>query len=292
MITKISQQLYAQIPEDTLYHYTSLTGLMGIVESKMLRASDIRYMNDSTELKHLLVLLSDEINIRLNAGSAFAQLLNQFSQWLSHRIVDGPMLFGASFRANGNLLSQWRGYSTHGKGVSLGFNPKYVLDCAAYHDFSVGKCIYNPEEQKQIARQIVNSVENTAKSNHADYVQAAIPDFTPIFEYIEGDLLKIAAILKHPSFEEEQEWRVVSPIFTQSNQAPIYFRESLSMLVPYYAFDFTRNNPEHTLQLQHVFVGPTSNSELSMKSVALYLQRQGCSPTEKISYCRIPYRQK
>lgn len=292
MITKISQQLYAQIPEDTLYHYTSLTGLMGIVESKMLRASDIRYMNDSTELKHLLVLLSDEINIRLNAGSAFAQLLNQFSQWLSHRIVDGPMLFGASFRANGNLLSQWRGYSTHGKGVSLGFNPKYVLDCAAYHDFSVGKCIYNPEEQKQIARQIVNSVENTAKSNHADYVQAAIPDFTPIFEFIEGDLLKIAAILKHPSFEEEQEWRVVSPIFTQSNQAPIYFRESLSMLVPYYAFDFTRNNPEHTLQLQHVFVGPTSNSELSMKSVALYLQRQGCSPTEKISYCRIPYRQK
>lgn len=292
MITKISQQLYAQTPEDTLYHYTSLTGLMGIVESKMLRASDIRYMNDSTELKHLLVLLSDEINIRLNAGSAFAQLLNQFSQWLSHRIVDGPMLFGASFRANGNLLSQWRGYSTHGKGVSLGFNPKYVLDCAAYHDFSVGKCIYNPEEQKQIARQIVNSVENTAKSNHADYVQAAIPDFTPIFEYIEGDLLKIAAILKHPSFEEEQEWRVVSPIFTQSNQAPIYFRESLSMLVPYYAFDFTRNNPEHTLQLQHVFVGPTSNSELSMKSVALYLQRQGCSPTEKISYCRIPYRQK
>lgn len=292
MITKISQQLYAQTPEDTLYHYTSLTGLMGIVESKMLRASDIRYMNDSTELKHLLVLLSDEINIRLNAGSAFAQLLNQFSQWLSHRIVDGPMLFGASFRANGNLLSQWRGYSTHGKGVSLGFNPKYVLDCAAYHDFSVGKCIYNPEEQKQIARQIVNSVENTAKSNHADYVQAAIPDFTSIFEFIEGDLLKIAAILKHPSFEEEQEWRVVSPIFTQSNQAPIYFRESLSMLVPYYAFDFTRNNPEHTLQLQHVFVGPTSNSELSMKSVALYLQRQGCSPTEKISYCRIPYRQK
>ncbi|GAB2196743.1 DUF2971 domain-containing protein [Sessilibacter sp. MAH4] len=292
MITKISQQLYAQTPEDTLYHYTSLTGLMGIVESKMLRASDIRYMNDSTELKHLLVLLSDEINIRLNAGSAFAQLLNQFSQWLSHRIVDGPMLFGASFRANGNLLSQWRGYSTHGKGVSLGFNPTYVLDCAAYHDFSVGKCIYNPEEQKQIARQIVNSVENTAKSNHADYVQAAIPDFTPIFEFIEGDLLKIAAILKHPSFEEEQEWRVVSPIFTQSNQAPIYFRESLSMLVPYYAFDFTRNNPEHTLQLQHVFVGPTSNSELSMKSVALYLQRQGCSPTEKISYCRIPYRQK
>ena len=39
------------------------------------------------------------------------------------------VLFGASFRANGNLLSQWRGYAVHGKGVSIGFNPREIVRC-------------------------------------------------------------------------------------------------------------------------------------------------------------------
>jgi len=32
-------------------------------------------------------------------------------------------VIAVSFRANGNLLSQWRSYSALGKGVSIGFDP-------------------------------------------------------------------------------------------------------------------------------------------------------------------------
>ncbi|GAA6168842.1 DUF2971 domain-containing protein [Sessilibacter corallicola] len=292
MIKEINKNLFTEKPTETFYHYTTLGGLMGIVESKMLRASDIRYMNDSTELKHSIALLKEEINRRIESGNENPQLLNQFSLWLSHRVVNGPMLFGASFRTNGNLLSQWRGYSTHGKGISLGFNPRYIAMCASFHGFKIGKCIYDPQTQRQLVGQVVDAVESLAKSSCGGSRTESKDYQSEVFEKVEGDLLTISAILKHPSFQEEQEWRIVSPVIPSSDGYPIQFREGLSMLVPFYAFDFTRGDSRQALELQHVYIGPTSNSELSMKSLSRYLDVHGSTPKDGITYCQIPYRQK
>ena len=88
---------------------------MGIVESRSLWASDIRYINDSAELKHTADLIRAEVTKRTSAGHPRPDLLNQFLDWVTHRITNGHLLFASSFRANGNLLSQWLGYSRLGK---------------------------------------------------------------------------------------------------------------------------------------------------------------------------------
>lgn len=290
MIESITQRLFSQTPIDTLYHYTSLEGLLGIVDSGELRASDIRYMNDSAELRHTLNLLNSHITERIIAGTDDPGLLNQLLEWLSHRIVKGPMLFGASFRANGNLLSQWRGYSIHGKGVSLGFNPEHITTCAERQNFQVAKCLYDSTQQKKLIEKIVDAIEELALNNvqHIDSCSAD-HQWHNIFEQIESDLLRIAAILKHPSFEEEQEWRIISPVIASSENKPIYFREGASMLVPYYAFDLMAS-PSAKLELDHVFLGPTSNIDLSMQSISLYLQKYNARPDQGVDYCQIPYR--
>jgi hypothetical protein len=281
MLEAITRQLFSQHPLDTLYHYTSLNGLLGIVSSEHLRASDIRYMNDSTELRHTLSVLESHINRRIVAGTDHPALLNQLLQWLNHRLVDGPMLFGASFRANGNLLSQWRGYSVHGKGASLGFDPQHILNCAQRQGFGVARCIYDRARQDQLIEQLVDVVERRADASPA-HAQ---------FEAIEEDLLRIAATLKHPAFEEEQEWRIVSPAIIDPREHPVFFREGASMLVPYYAFALSFADAP-ALGLDHVFLGPTANAELSMKSLELYLQQCNATPARGISYCQIPYRQR
>ena len=290
MIESITKRLFSQTPEATLYHYTSLAGLIGIVGNGELRASDIRYMNDSAELRHTLNLLNSHITERIVAGADDPGLLNQLLEWLSHRIIKGPMLFGASFRANGNLLSQWRGYSIHGKGVSLGFNPEHISSCAEQQSFQVAKCLYDSIKQKALIERIVDAIEALALDD-AQYIDAYAEEYQwhGVFEQIEGDLLRIAAILKHPSFEEEQEWRIVSPIIASSENKPIYFREGASMLVPYYAFDLMAS-PSAKLELDHVFLGPTSNIDLSMQSISLYLQKYNAKPDQGVSYCQIPYR--
>ncbi len=287
MITDITRALYADPPRETLYHYTSLNGVLGIVGSGELRASDIRYMNDSAELRHTLELVGNHVSRRILAGTDNPALLNQLLDWLSHRIASGPMIFGASFRANGNLLSQWRGYSVHGKGVSLGFAPQFIVERARSQGFQVARCLYDGSEQRALIERVVDAIEALAAQSPPPEDR----DWSPVFERVEEDLLRMAAALKHPSFEEEQEWRIVSPAIEYCEGAPVHFREGRALLVPYYAFDL-KSPQRGQLELEHVYLGPTGNYELSMKSLDLYLQCEGAAPRQGISYCQIPYRQR
>lgn len=285
MISDIATRLYAEVPRETLYHYTTFKGLLGIVQSRSLWASDVRYMNDSAELKHTADLIGREVGQRIAAGHARPLLLNRFLDWVKHRITNGHMLFGASFRANGNLLSQWRGYAGAGKGVSLGFDPDYVLRCAGQRGFRIGRCIYDPQDQRRLIAQVVDTVEQLAGDDEPDEGGSR-----QAFQRIESDLLRIAAVLKHPSFQEEEEWRLVSPVITDYLEAAVLFREGTSMLVPYVAFQFLPDG-ERPLVLDHVYLGPTAHDNIAMNSLKLFLDKQGASPTRGISYCQIPYRQ-
>ncbi len=289
MIRDITEKLYSHVPEETLYHYTSFSGLLGIVNSKALWASDIRYMNDSAEMRHTAELIGAEIAVRRASGHPNPNLLNQFLDWVFHRFTNGHMLFAASFRSNGNLLSQWRGYSSMGKGVSIGFNAKHLLACANLQSFQVGRCIYSTSEQEKLIRQVLDEVEiltNRRKESGHDS-----ESYYDIFEMIESDLLRIAAILKHPSFQEEEEWRIVSPVLTEYVNSPVLFREGTSMLVPYVEFGL-RVEQNSQMPVEHIFLGPTTNVELSMNSLTMFLSKKGIKPKNGISYCQIPYRQR
>ncbi len=294
MIKDITERLYSDIPKETLYHYTTFTGLLGIVKSGALWASDIRYMNDSAEMKHTADLIGTEIAQRIAGGHSNPNLLNQFMDWVSHRFTNGHMLFGASFRSNGNLLSQWRGYSSLGKGVSIGFDPAHLLKCAVRQSFQVGKCIYASSEQLALIKQVVDAVEILAEERvgNADESKGhTAQSYYEVFEKIESDLLRIAAILKHPSFQEEEEWRIVSPVLTDYVTSPVLFREGTSMLVPYLAFGLLPEK-KGPIPLEHIFLGPTPNINLSMNSLTMFLSQKGIKPRNGIAYCQIPYRQR
>jgi hypothetical protein len=291
MIRDITAKLYSDAPQERLYHYTSFTGLLGIVGCRALWASDIRYMNDSAELKHTADLIRSEITRRIGAGHAKPDLLNQFFDWVTHRITNGHMLFAASFRANGNLLSQWRGYSRLGKGVSLGFDPDYILRCAERQSFQIGRCIYKSEHQEQLICQVIDAVEALAEEHNreGDGPEHNDNSYHSIFQMVESDLLRIAAILKHPSFREEEEWRIVSPVITDYVAAPVLFREGTSMLVPYIQFEMLAEN-DSPICLDHLFLGPTPNITISMNSLTMFLSKNGIRPANGISYCQIPFR--
>jgi hypothetical protein len=291
-IGRLTKTLFADIPKGLLYHYTTLNGLLGIVRSRTLWASDVRYMNDSAELKHSADLIRLEVQERIVRGQGKADLLGQFTDWISHRITNGHMLFGASFRSHGNLLSQWRGYSAHGKGVSLGFSADYILQCAQKQQLQIGKCIYEPALQRKLIRQVVDAVEIHVEKHISSSAsrQQLSTIYQGVFEKIEIDLLRIAAILKHPSFREEKEWRIVSPVYTDYSNSPVLFREANAMLVPYMEFDL-QLEAGRPLQLDHLYLGPTSNINISMNSLKMFLSQNGIVPSRGIDYCQIPFRQ-
>jgi hypothetical protein len=95
-------------PPPPLFHYTSLAGLLGILETGELWASELRSLNDVAELTLGFDLITDEVRRRL--GEAPDIVAEQLLGWIEERSRFGPMLFAAAFTENGNLLSQWRGY--------------------------------------------------------------------------------------------------------------------------------------------------------------------------------------
>lgn len=286
MISALTSRLFSDEPQETLYHYTTFKGLLGIVDSGVLWASDLRYMNDSAELLHASDLMREEVRHQIAEGHDHPSLLNQLLEWMEYRVSDGHMVFAASFRSNGNLLSQWRGYSSVGKGVSLGFDPQYVTQCARQQGFQVGRCIYDPEQQRDIIRSILDGVVQLAIDNP----EVSANDYQQLFERVESDLLRIASILKHPSFREEEEWRIVSPAITDYTSSRVHFREGTSMLVPFTRFNLFSVNGCR-VPMHHLFLGPTPNAKISMHSLQMYLRKHSIEPSHGITYCDIPFRE-
>jgi hypothetical protein len=291
-IANLAHDLYAKQPLETLYHYTSLSGVVGIVESGALRATDIRFFSDAAEMKRTAELLRTAIAQRLERDSAKSRLLVQLSDWLSHRLTDGHMLYVACFTANGNLLSQWRSYCPTAKGVSIGFRPEKITAAATNQSFQVGMCVYDAKTRRQLSETILDMIEEVAQhrgENMDPSKRHPSNSFHDVFEEIEADLLRVAALLKHPSFHEEQEWRIVSTVMTNYIEAPIEYREGPSMLVPFVKF-FLPEAADRSLDIEHVFLGPTPNVNNSMSSLSRYLSKKGASPRQGIQYCQIPYR--
>lgn len=97
MIKSLSDKLFSTKPSGTLYHYTSLTGLEGILSSGSLWATDIRYLNDAAEMRHTAEIIRIEIAKRLEQGSGNQKLLSQLKEWIFDRLENGHMLFVTSF---------------------------------------------------------------------------------------------------------------------------------------------------------------------------------------------------
>ncbi len=289
-ISRLAEELYKKGPQGTLYHYTSLSGAMGIIEQGSLRTTEAQFFSDAAEITHTVNLL--RAGIRRSQVPLLPTLEGELLRRLSERLIGGHLRFIASFTANGNLLSQWRSYCPPAKGVSLGFDAAKIIALAKRQSYQIGKCVYDAKIQNRIATTILKQIQQLSKISvsskdlEKDYDGSR---YTHVFEEVADDILRIAAILKHPSFHEEEEWRIISPVIPSNRKAPIEYREGPSSLVPYMNFQLPET-PDGHLDIEHVILGPTPDMRNSMNSLSNYLLRKAASPRRGLDYCRIPYR--
>jgi hypothetical protein len=285
------EELYAPSPPSILYHYTTLKGLLGIVRSCKIWATDSSFLGDRSELRALGQAISNQIAQRIErpVGNAQVKLLVQLRDWLKDRIENGPFLFIASFTENGNLLSQWRGYCPVGKGVSLGFNSDELAKSVRRDEFRIAKCIYDHKTHQAIANTVLDAfVSNTqergeAPSNRAHPSQSFHPAFYELEEY----LFTIAALLKDASFAEEKEWRIISRVHSNYVEPQICYREGSNSLIPYMEISLPTSG-ERRISLSNVFVGPTPNPKEAITGVARYLSKY--ASCMRVSNSMSPYR--
>lgn len=285
MLETLTATLFSQASTQIIYHYTNLSGLLGISETKTLWASDIRCMNDAAELHYFAALIKQVSRNRLRQNRDEERLLKSFIEWIEGRITVGRLLFASSFHEDGNLLSQWRGYSSVGQGVSIGFSAKALQQQAQAQHFLLGQCIYDESLQLRLIKEILDFI--VSSSTHAPSLNNDDEQLNAFFTALERDLFRIAALFKHPSFQEEKEWRIVSDLEDDVNQpctTPIAFRQGHTMLVPYLTLSLNE------LAFHHLFLGPTPNAQTSLNTLQMFLKEKQMQPSHGVEYCNIPYR--
>lgn len=303
MLNKIIADLFAEKPKTVLFHYTSYSGLSGIADSKTLRLSEVRHLNDAQEISNLKRWLHEAIYERFKefTGGKIDLIggdnelvenflnLRTFETWMEFQLGKGALaLFVGSFTEAGNLLSQWRGYCPFGKGVSVGFEPAELSKCAKRSSILLGQCIYDAESKKELAGKILDGVTDFCKRKGPVPIGEDPFSNPHYFSEIEPCLLTIASLVKHEDFREEVEWRIVLSAL-EIDEAPIAgYREGKTAFIPYVEFDLpVANNGK--LSLDQIFLGPTSDEDLAYRSLKLFVRDK--TACRKVSRTRSPYRE-
>ena len=264
--------LSTPLPAEALYHYTSPAGLDGILRTRKLWASSLEYLNDAAELGQARDLMRVELNQRAEraADRDVAEVLLEASYELERMASLHACAFSLS--RWGDLLSQWVAYCPRTGGFSLGFRPYDLRALAARHGLLFGPCVYKPAEQAPLIREIGEMMETTTvrflpttTERGRAFARAMAPGLLAHFA-------RVAPFVKHGSFAQEAEWRLVfaSPTI---DRIPLGIRVSPTMLVPYAVVDLESDgaSPPFT----EVIVGPCPQPRLALRAVTLLLEVAG-----------------
>lgn len=129
-----------------LYHYTNLQGLLGILNGQSLWASHCEYLNDSNEYYQAINFaksFSSKIFMEDDYLSAFGWVVRDKLENMQN-----DEIYVTSFSQQRDFLSQWRGYSSQGGSVCIGFDKEMIHKLCNSKDYLLSKCIYSHEEQK------------------------------------------------------------------------------------------------------------------------------------------------
>lgn len=286
-LNELSKNLLAEWSNDQgqrpqkLYHYTSSVGLRGIVGGGRLWATDLAYLNDSTELELALGLIRQVVDDVL-------PMCSDISRELLRRATGSESVFDRShgyyivcFCGDGDLLSQWRAYGAGGGGYAIGFAAHQF---GAVPDVFVRRAIYDENIQRRLIHSVITQMcklldESAPGKTIADLdSDNTLPAFSSL---LRSHLADFCFAFKHAAFSEEQEWRVVVPFSKHENLNSLEFRDWKGILIPYLNSDLgaiTNGLPQ--LPIVEIMHGPTLHPQLTKKSLELLLERHNLGHVE------------
>lgn len=260
-----------------LYHYTDQIGFMGIFNSRVLWATKVHYLNDKSEYylatKIASRIIVDRISViygKLESGLSSGEFENNLKMLFAYQAFNSRIeaifdinLCVCSLTEQGDLLSQWRGYSKNIGGYSIGFDLEEIKAIAKKNGFDLVKCIYDESVHQEKVELIINKAIEIAIMEEGDFFEKQCAN------YFEEELIKLAPTLKDKSFSEEAEWRLVSIVPTKD----LAFRPGKSMIIPYSNISLG-DKKELRRALKEVIVGHTPDVVLAQRATKLFLIKE------------------
>lgn len=275
---------------DTLYHYTSLNGTLGILGSRTIWATHASYLNDAREFFHGLSFAKQV------AGEIFMEddYLAAFGWAVRHGLeaVSADSLYVTSFSEKADLLSQWRGYCPPGAGLCLGFAVSQLRRFCDGRGYRLEKCVYDHQKQFQrvealvrecfemfpkplLTRKEYESLDSKGqvdaeigyRTQTSEGPQKPQADFA--VQWLCDKIAEVAPLFKNEGFHEEAEWRIVA----KEPRERVKFRASSSYLAPYVELELLSDAARSALR--EVIIGPNPNQKRCQMSIEMLLDSSG-----------------
>lgn len=254
-----------------LYHYTSLEGFFGIVESGSIWLTDFSYLNDRRELTYGAERALQAIQ-RMAEHENNVQVRDLLATWAENLRTLQNRVCISSFSADGDSLSQWRAYGP----IAVGFE----TDSLALHvdQGRLQPVEYRPETQDKLIDIYLHHLKSAYSLDVSSGRLDRIPD---VYHKVER-LLEVIAFFKDPAFSSENEYRLVyidNPEVLESlglEKPPKSFRISKGRIVPFVASTEVLPSEfrNYELKIAEVVIGPESD-ELLERGVREYMHAKG-----------------
>jgi hypothetical protein len=221
-----------ETPPEYVFHYGSMAGLLGVLQSKAIWASDVSSLNDKSEIVHANEVLEQAL------GNRFFSMGIKDNVWfhgIALQVRSIKARIGrcvASFCEDNDQLSLWRPYASDGMGASIGFQSSAMSKVVAEQGFELKKVVYDRETQYAIC---IAYVDDLFGRFGIDSKIAGLPD--DVIDDMRNFINTVGILFKHPSFRDEREWRLVSADVHLYDPRWKY-RSGPNMIVPYLVVDF------------------------------------------------------
>jgi len=285
-------------PPPVFYHYTSMDGLLGIARSGAIRATHVRYLNDTTEATWMWSIVHQQL-IRMRDSAKDDKAHDQLTALVKSLESRNKLnQFVSSFSENGDDLSQWRAYCPGAVGYSIGFDStalrtQWVLDPSGGDASFVGgtlcKIRYISEDTADAIKDLWGRLLEATPSIRKELENQGFS--LPEREVIVLWMSVVGPSFKHAGFSSEREWRlvIIKPHQPMPGQR---FRPGKSSIVPYVEMELNRNehrNPRVPYMIREVRVGPSPDPQLSVDALKAMFLSLG-HPEVQIEPSSIPYR--
>lgn len=272
-------ELDSKQPQDEppleLFHYTTPEGLIGIVQTTKLWATNIRYLNDFSEVRYTCDLLREMINriIKAKNSQLIKAFLEQFQKELSfHEMIFDAYVFCLS--ENGDQLSQWREYANRGIGYAIGFKGAALKRGFGHRvGMRLLRIIYERHKQMQLVERVIIETCNFLEDIETRYKDRSQENILDCCDLLIAALIPYTVQFKHHVFSEEREWRIVYIPFHDINEH-ILFRYSAKLIVPYIKFGILE---QEKLPINSVYQGPQADFDLTRKSLQILFSQNNYS---------------
>lgn len=270
-----------------LYHYCSNLAFHSILAQKKVRLSLLSMSNDSKEGQHIIDAAA---RVLPNSFKHKRDALEQLQQ-----VISLISAIGFCLSADGDVLSQWRGYADNAQGVAIGFDFTAMDEAAEQdtndeiivrltpilYDEHILMQIMEPDLQpviehftkgkmrKPLVDTILSPMTDEEKEKETERYKKAIDELG----YMLMKIANYAFMVKAPFFQEEKEWRIAA-LLTNLGEALVLpnaqFQPSAEKLKPFRDFPLQGFPPS---VIREIVLGPRNQTPNQV--VRLYLDSQG-----------------